>query len=100
MEYAYNITVHWDLPSGLTFVVKFRGDKERVFHLVRQSDGYSYHILVEDGDYDTWDNPLLGMTVTYKTSMPTVIAKCLKRLEDEFSRYTEKAIKENKIVSV
>jgi len=100
MEYAHTITVHWDLPSGLTFIVKFPDKTERLFWFVQQSEGYSYHILVEDGDYDTWDNPLLGMTVTYKTSMPTVIAKCLKRLEDEFSRYSKKAIEENIISSV
>ena len=99
MEYTHNITVHWDLPSGLTFVVKFRGGKERVFYLTQQSEGYTYHVLLEDG-CDMWYDPLLGMTVTYKTSMITVISKCLKRLEDEFSRFSEKAIKENKIVSV
>jgi len=94
MEYAYNITVHWDLPSGLTFVVKFPGGTERIFHLVRQSEGYTYHVLVEDGR-DSWEDHLLGMTVTYKTKFSTVIAKCIKCLEDEFSQYTEEAIKKN-----
>ena len=36
------------------------------------------------------DNPWLGMTVTYKTSMVTAISRCLKVLEAEFSEYAKK----------
>ena len=93
MEYAHDITMYWDLPTGLTFVLKFPGGTERVFHLVQQSQGYTYHVLIEDGA--PYEEPLLGMTITYKTKFSTVIAKCIKRLEDEFSQYTEEAIKKN-----
>ena len=86
--YAKNITVDWNLPSDIMFIVELQDGSKRTFWFGRESEGWAYHILWDAADGK--DNPWLGMNVTYKTSMVTAISRCLKVLEAEFSEYVKK----------
>ena len=88
--YAKNITVDWNLPSDIMFVVELRDGSKRTFWFGQESEGWAYHILWDADEPDGRDNPWLGMTVTHKTSMVTAISRCLKVLETEFSEYVKK----------
>ena len=88
--YAKNITVDWNLPSDIIFIVELRDGSKRTFNFGQQSEGYAHHILWDVDEHYGHDNPWLEMTVTYKTNMVTAISRCLKVLEAEFSEYAKK----------
>ena len=88
--YAKNITVDWNLPRDIIFIVELQDGSKRTFYFGPQQRPYAYHILWDADEQEGCDNPWLGMTVTYKTSMVTVISRCLKVLEAEFSEYAKK----------
>lgn len=88
--YAKSINLNWEFPNTIDFVVELYDGTKRNFYFLQQSEGYTYWILYDADEHYGSDNPLLGMTVTYRTSMITAISKCLKVLEDEFSQYTDK----------
>ena len=88
--YAKNITVDWNLPSDIMFIVELWDGSKRTFYFGQQSETYAYHILWDADEHYGQDNPWLGMTVTYKTCMVTAISRCLKVLEAEFSEYAKK----------
>tara|TARA_R100001460_G_scaffold12965_2_gene29438 strand:+ start:644 stop:943 length:300 start_codon:yes stop_codon:yes gene_type:complete len=87
MSNARNISVYWDLPTEISFVVEFYDGTKRNFHFIQQSEGFKNHILYDADAHYGWDEPMMHMTVTYKTSWITVISKCLTVLEDKFSNY-------------
>tara|TARA_R100001510_G_C7636638_1_gene194714 strand:- start:595 stop:915 length:321 start_codon:yes stop_codon:yes gene_type:complete len=93
--YARNISVSWELPREISFVVELYDGTKRNFYFAQQNEGYANYILIDYDKHYGSDDPLMNMTVTYKTNMVTAISKCLKVLEDEFSQYTDKWRKEN-----
>ena len=93
--YARNISVSWELPRDIGFVVEFFDGTKRNFYFVQQTEGYSNYILYDADKHYGQDDPLMHMTVTYKTNMVTAISRCLKVLEDEFSQFTDKWREEN-----
>lgn len=93
--YARNISVSWELPREISFVVEFPDGTKRNFYFVQQTETFSNYILYDADKHYGWDDPLMHMTVTYKTNMVTAISRCLKVLEDEFSQFTDKWREEN-----
>ena len=93
--YARNISVSWELPKEISFVVEFYDGTKRNFYFVQQTEGYTNYILYDADKHYGSDDPLMHMTVTYKTNMVTAISRCLKVLEDEFSNFSKKWREEN-----
>jgi hypothetical protein len=90
MSRARNISVSWDLyPDEISFIVEFYDKTIRKFHFCQQSEGYRNHILYDADAHYGWDEPLMHMTVTYKTSYISVISKCLTVLYKKYGRYND-----------
>ena len=90
MTYARNISVSWELPSDVSFIVEFYDGTKRNFNFCQQLEGFKNYILYDADAHYGWDDPMLILTMTYKTSWITAISKCLACLEDQFSRNKEK----------
>jgi len=93
MTHARSISMSWELPREISFIVEFYDGTKRNFYFAQQLEGFKNYILYDADAHYGWDDPMLNITMTYKTSWIIAISKCLAVLEDQFSDYKEKSKK-------